>query len=115
MLKENFNELFEAVIRRNWELPAFSDYGGSTLTYREVGRWILIFHGVDDQTVPYAQVVDFCEAMQTSGNVCEVIGFEGKGHGFFNYGRDDNTAFIETLRHTDRFFAALAFLADTPD
>jgi acetyl esterase/lipase len=75
----------------------------------------LIFHGVDDQTVPYVQVVAFCEAMQASGNVCEVIGFEGKGHGFFNYGRDDNTAFTETLRHTDRFFAALAFLADTPD
>ena len=50
MLKENFNELFEEVIRRNWELPAFSDYGGSTLTYREVGRWILIFHGVFEKS-----------------------------------------------------------------
>jgi acetyl esterase/lipase len=73
----------------------------------------LIFHGVDDQTVPYAQVVDFCKAMQASGNACEVIGFAGKGHGFFNYGRDDNVAFTEILQHTDRFFAALAFLADT--
>ena len=50
MLKENFNELLEAVIRRNWKLPAFSDYGGSTLSYREVGRWILTFHGVFEKS-----------------------------------------------------------------
>ncbi len=67
------------------------------------------------EMVPYAQVVDFCEVMQASGNVCEVIGFEGKGHGFFNYGRDDNVAFTETLQHADRFLAALDFLADTPN
>lgn len=46
MLKENFNGVFEEAIRRNWNLPAFTDYGGATLSYREVGRWILTLHGV---------------------------------------------------------------------
>ena len=50
MLKQNFNELFSEAIRQNWELPAFTDYDGATLSYREVARWILTFHAVFEKS-----------------------------------------------------------------
>jgi len=34
----------------------------------------------------------FCEEMKKYGNKCEVVPFEGLGHGFFNY----NPAFFAT-------------------
>ncbi len=44
----------------------------------------LIFHGTTDKTVPFENVKRFTELMNESGNICELIPFEGKGHGFFN-------------------------------
>jgi len=70
----------------------------------------LIFHGIEDRTVPYAQVVDFGEAMRSAGNACEVVGFEGQAHGFFNQGRGDGSAFAETLRQTDAFLTSRGYL-----
>jgi len=44
----------------------------------------LIFHGTADQTVPFENVERFTKLMKEAGNTCELIPFEGKGHGFFN-------------------------------
>lgn len=71
----------------------------------------IIFHGIDDFIVPFEDVKRFTSAMQAAGNVCELVGFEGKGHGFFNFGRDDGAASYETLHATDRFLARLGFLS----
>ena len=53
----------------------------------------LIFHGTTDKTVPFENVKRFTELMNESGNICELIPFEGKGHGFFNgsFFRKNNT------------------------
>jgi hypothetical protein len=40
--------------------------------------------------------------------------FEGKGHGFFNYGRDENRPYYETVLATDKFLASLGWLAGPP-
>nr|WP_235047077.1 prolyl oligopeptidase family serine peptidase [Winogradskyella psychrotolerans] len=44
----------------------------------------LIFHGTADQSVPFENVERFTKLMTEMGNTCELIPFEGKGHGFFN-------------------------------
>ena len=74
----------------------------------------IIFHGIDDFVVPFADVKRFTAAMQAAGNVCKLMGFAGKGHGFFNFGREDGAAYRETLRAADRFLAEQGFLTGAP-
>ena len=35
--------------------------------------------------------------MAASGNRCEWVGFEGEGHGFLDFGRDDGAVYWETV------------------
>lgn len=70
----------------------------------------IIFHGKQDTTVRYRMVEAFTEAMRAAGNRCELVGFEGQKHGFFNFGRGDNRCYEETLSRTDRFLTDLGYL-----
>ncbi|MHC4285022.1 MAG: alpha/beta hydrolase fold domain-containing protein [Planctomycetota bacterium] len=73
----------------------------------------IIFHGTADRTVPFESVERFSTAMKKSGNVCRLVPFEGKGHGFFNYGRDkDNSSFKQTIQEADRFLTSLGYFKD---
>jgi len=75
----------------------------------------IIFHGTDDKTVPFESVERFCKVMKEAGNVCRLVPFEGKGHGFFNYGRDkDNRSFNDTVRAADKFLSSLGYLKGKP-
>lgn len=44
MLKENFIEYIETSIKNNWDLPALTDYKGSTYYYKDVARKISRIH-----------------------------------------------------------------------
>ena len=46
----------------------------------------IIFHGKDDTTVKFWTAEAFQEAMSKAGNRCELKGYEGQPHGFFNHG-----------------------------
>jgi acetyl esterase/lipase len=70
----------------------------------------LIIHGKADTTVPFAQAQAFAAAMKAAGNRCELAGFDGQAHGFFNFGRGDNSMFIATTLAADRFLASLGYL-----
>lgn len=70
----------------------------------------IIFHGRADNTVPFATAEAFAAVMKRAGNRCELVGFDGQGHGFFNYGRAGGR-YQETLAETDRFLVSLGFLA----
>ena len=80
----------------------------------------IIFHGKADSTVPYATVEEFTQRMQAAGNRCELSGFEGAPHGFFNAARGRDAANREratqwnlrTLLQLDRFLASLGWLDD---
>ena len=74
----------------------------------------IIFHGTADTTVPIKQAEDFCAAMKMRGSRCELKSFEGRAHGFFNYGRGDNSDFNATLRATDEFLVSLGYLKAEP-
>ncbi len=70
----------------------------------------IIFHGKADTTVPYSTVEAFAQAMQKAGNRCEVAGYEGQVHGFFNYGRKPGR-YEETVAAMDKFLVSLGWLA----
>lgn len=57
----------------------------------------IIFHGEDDITVPIQTVRDYAVKVTGLGGACEVVGFPGEKHSFFN--RDP--AFSDTLKRTE--------------
>jgi hypothetical protein len=46
--------------------------------------------------------------MKKAGNRCELVGYEGQTHGFFNFGRGEK--FFETVAEMDRFLASLGYV-----
>jgi dipeptidyl aminopeptidase/acylaminoacyl peptidase len=70
----------------------------------------IIFHGKADTTVPYNTAEAFTKVMLAAGNRCELVGFDGQGHGFFNHGRPGE-GYAKTLAAMDKFFVSLGWLA----
>lgn len=70
----------------------------------------IIFHGKADTTVPYLTVESFTRQMKAAGNRCELVGFEGENHGFFNFRPAGNKYYDATLQATDKFLVSLGFL-----
>jgi acetyl esterase/lipase len=75
---------------------------------------MIIFHGKADTTVPFVTAEAFTARMKAAGNRCELVGFDGQPHGFFNYGRGNNRFFRETLKQADEFLASLGYLTGPP-
>ena len=69
----------------------------------------IIFHGKADTTVPYLTAEAFARVMVAAGNRCELVGYEGQAHGFFNQGRKGGR-YDETVAAMDRFFVSLGWL-----
>lgn len=65
----------------------------------------LILHGRADNAVPFTTAEAFAAEMKKKGNRCELVGYEGQGHGFFN-----NARFDETLAESDKFLVSLGYL-----
>lgn len=49
MMQERFVDYIEKSIKKNWKLPALSDYNGESLTYEDIGNYILKFHLLFDR------------------------------------------------------------------
>jgi len=71
---------------------------------------ILIPHGKADATVPFADVERFCAAATERGNQCQLVGYEGAAHGFFNPQVAEGQWHRETLLEADRFLTRLGYL-----
>lgn len=69
----------------------------------------VIFHGKADNTVPYSTVEAYTKKSQAAGNRCELVGYEGQTHGFFN-NRPGNPFYGETLRAAEKFLVSLGYL-----
>jgi acetyl esterase len=65
----------------------------------------IIFHGTNDEAVPFRTVQLYEKHAQALGNSCKLVAFEGKPHGFFNWGRFDNETFRETMLASEQFLA----------
>ncbi|HOX58633.1 MAG TPA: alpha/beta hydrolase [Verrucomicrobiota bacterium] len=75
---------------------------------------MLVLHGKADTTVPFATAEAFAAKMKAAGNRCELVGFAGQGHGFFNFGRRNTRYFRETLEKADQFLTSLGYLTGSP-
>ncbi len=65
----------------------------------------IIIHGKADDQVPYATAEVFDRLMKEAGNRCDLVGYEGQGHGFFNV-----KSYDETVADMDRFLVSLGWL-----
>lgn len=74
------------------------------------GTPAIVFHGKADSTVPYRTDFIFCEKAKRLENRCELVGYEGAKHGFFNFGRDGGEAYYDTVRRMDEFLGSLGWL-----
>ena len=70
----------------------------------------VIFHGKADAVVPYADVEKFCAESQKLGNRCQVFGYDGAPHGFFNPRVNKGKWYDETLQELDRFLTTIGYL-----
>lgn len=66
----------------------------------------LILHGARDRIVPLRQVREFRQAMTAVGNDCDLVEFDGAGHGFFLPRPDGNPAFDRTAELIEQFLRA---------
>lgn len=87
--------------------PRDPDGKGNLLNHVKPGAPpTIIFHGKEDTTVPYSTVEAFTAVMKKAGNRCELVGYEGVGHSFFNKGRH----YELTLAETDKFLTGLGWI-----
>ena len=74
----------------------------------------IVFVGTQDKLVPLATVNRFKANMTKAGVRCEVITYEGQGHGFFNAALGGRRYVAETLIATDRFLESLGWVRGPP-
>lgn len=72
----------------------------------------IIFHGTADKTVPFRTVEIFHKITSAKGNDCTLVAYKGAGHGFFNYGKDNNGPFIDTVSKLDDFLVKIGYLEE---
>jgi acetyl esterase/lipase len=72
----------------------------------------LILHGKADTIAPFADVTRFCAVVRAYGNHCQIVGYEGAKHGFFQPHHADGKWFNQTLRDADKFLIGLGYEHD---
>ena len=73
----------------------------------------IVFFGTNDDLLLGANFME--RQMQKASCRIELVTYEGESHGFFNFGRGDNSKFRDTLSRTDQFLVSLGWLAGKPD
>ncbi len=111
--------LFNPVVDTTHDTPArlkerFAGRGRDASPRHHLRRGLpptVIFHGQADKTVPYADVEGFCAESTKLGNQCQLIGYEGAVHGFFNASRGAAGRYAETLQEMDQFLTRIGYLS----
>jgi acetyl esterase/lipase/lysophospholipase L1-like esterase len=77
----------------------------------------IIFHGTEDDAVPFKTVQAFTERMTANGNRCELKAFKGEPHGFFNprfrtveTQQRELKSYFKTMQQLDEFLVSLDYL-----
>lgn len=76
----------------------------------------IIFHGEADTTVGFNTARRYAEVNQALGNRCDLVGYPGAAHGFFNHGRggDPGAHYLDTLSRLHGFLFSLGYLDGPP-
>ena len=67
----------------------------------------IMFFGTADGLLKGAE--QFQKESKAAGNDCEIVTYEGQGHGFFNNGRNKNKYYDLTVAEMDKFFDKLGW------
>jgi arylsulfatase A-like enzyme/acetyl esterase/lipase len=70
---------------------------------------VLILSGSEDKLIPPNLIRAFQKRMTAAANVCRMVEYPDAGHGFFNYGREENRYFYWTMWETERFLNEIGF------
>lgn len=68
----------------------------------------VMFFGTADRLLSGAE--SFRKESVEAGNDCEIVTWEGQGHGFFNHGKGDGKYYDLTLAEADKFLTGLGWL-----
>lgn len=73
----------------------------------------IFFLGTEDDLIP-VETARYCQTvMEKLGSRCELVLYEGEGHGFFNYGSRYN--YWQTVLRADAFLRSLGYITSEPD
>ncbi|WP_439130903.1 alpha/beta hydrolase [Polaribacter sp.] len=72
----------------------------------------LILTGTNDNLIPVDMIKTYQQKMKKVGSRCDVVFYEGKNHGFFNYRKFEN--YKKTIAKMDAFLVSLTHLKSTP-
>jgi len=71
----------------------------------------IVFLGTQDKLIPVATARQYQQKMREVGSRCELVLYEGQGHGFFNYKSNKSNPYYEaTLKEADRFLRSLGYI-----
>lgn len=68
----------------------------------------IMFFGTKDRLLAGAK--RYQAKSKEAGNQCQIVTYEGQGHGFFNHGRSEGKFYDLTLKEMDRFLVSLGWL-----
>jgi acetyl esterase/lipase len=74
----------------------------------------IVFLGTNDRLIPVSTAERYKEKMNAVGSRCELFLYEGAGHGFFNFGRNDGEYYQKTVHEADLFLISLKYLKGQP-
>lgn len=74
---------------------------------------MILFHGINDSTVPVEESEVYKQKADESGVRCVLHLYPNRNHGFFNY-LGDKKDFNSTMMKTDRFLRSLGWLSGEP-
>ncbi len=77
----------------------------------------VVFLGTADKLIPVETAKLYKQKMEEAGSRCDLFLYEGQGHGFFNFQKDDkaeNKYFSETVYQADLFLESLGYLSGKP-
>ncbi|SHN32163.1 Acetyl esterase/lipase [Cyclobacterium lianum] len=70
----------------------------------------LLFLGTADRLIPVVTAEYYKTVMEKVGSYCELILYEGEGHGFFNFKNQE--IYRQTIKETTAFLTKLGYIAD---
>lgn len=70
----------------------------------------LLMLGTCDDLIPVATLERYATASRALGNRCELLLYEGRPHGFFNYEDGQNPIYGQTLADADAFLSSIGLL-----
>ena len=77
---------------------------------REGAPPTILFLGTEDNLIPVETAEYYKTVMQKVGSRCDLILYEGQGHGFFNFRNTE--MYKKTLAETEKFLISIGYLLD---